>query len=165
MQATQLAKIALDNSRNWTIGLLTDMKNEPFAQPTDRGGNHPLWVLGHLTYSDSQLLDVFVLGKEHRFPELEPLFGMTTQPGADAAAYPSMEELFEKNETMRAAVLEHLAKLSDADLDQRSHAPEELGDFFGTVGAVFLAMSIHYTFHGGQVADARRALGRAPLMA
>lgn len=165
MKATELIQVSLQNSRNWAMGLLTDMRDAPTTQPTDRGGNHPLWVLGHLTHSESQLLDVFLLGRENRFPELAPLFGMTSQPTSDPSAYPTMDELLEKNEVIRAAVIEHLAALGDDDLDQRSHAPEEYADFFGTVGAVFAAMSNHYGFHTGQVADARRAAGRPPLMA
>ena len=165
MQATDLIRIALNNSRNWAMGLLMDMKDAPLTQPTDRGGNHPLWVLGHLTHSESQLLDVFLLGKENRFRELEAQFGMSSVPTTNPADYPSFDELLEKNEVMRAAVLEHLDTLNDANLDQQTHAPEEYAAYFGTTGAVFSSMTTHYGFHAGQVADARRANGRDPLMA
>lgn len=70
-----------------------------------------------------------------------------------------------KFEEVRAASLAHLDTLSEADLDKPSHAPEEFGAFFGTVGACYAAMTTHVSFHAGQVADARRAAGRSPLMA
>ena len=73
--------------------------------------------------------------------------------------------LMEKFEEIRAATLAHLETLSDEDLSQRSHAPEEFGATFETVGACFVAMSSHMAFHTGQVADARRAAGREPVMA
>ena len=166
MKATQFAEIALTNSRGWGLGLLSDMKDSPLTQPTPNGGNHPLWVLGHLTHSESQLLDVFIKGEENRFPELAEKFGMSSQPTANANDYPSMDELLEKNEQIRAAVMEHLATLTDDDFDRPTHnVPEEQQAFFGTVGAVFAAMVTHYGFHTGQVADARRAAGRDPLMA
>lgn len=164
MKATELIKIALDNSRNWALGLITDMKDSPLTSPTDSGGNHPLWVLGHLTHSESQLLDVFILGRVNRFPELAPMFGMTTQPTANADDYPKMDELLAKNEAIRGAVHDHLATLADEDLDKLSHAPEEWGEGFSTAGGVFTAMAIHVGFHAGQVADARRAAGKPPLM-
>ena len=76
-----------------------------------------------------------------------------------------MDELLAKSEEIRTATLAHLDTLTDADLDQKSHAPEEFGALFNTVGAVLAAMTTHMSFHAGQVADARRAAGRAPLMA
>ena len=165
MKATEVLKIGLENSRNWNMGLLNDMKDAALTQPTPKGGNHPLWVLGHLTHSEAHLLDVFILGKENRFPELEEKFGMGTQPTTNAADYPSFEELMQKNEQIRAAVIEHLSMLSDEDLDKPTTAPEEQKAFFGTVAAAFAAMITHYGFHTGQIADARRAARRAPLMA
>ena len=165
MNATEVIKIALDNSRNWSLGLLMDMKDTPLTQPTAQGGNHPLWILGHLTHSESQLLDVFILGRENRFPELAEKFGMGTEPTSNVDDYPSFDELMEKNELIRAAVMEHLASLSDEDLDKPTTAPAEQAAFFGTVAAALGAMTIHYGFHTGQIADARRAAGKPVLMA
>ena len=165
MKATEFIALALKNSRHWTMGLINNMQDSPLTQPTPNGGNHPLWVLGHLTHSESHLLDVFLLGSENRFPELEEKFGMKTEPTANAADYPPMEELLAKNEQIRSALLEHLATLTDDDLDKPANVPEEQREFFGTVGAVFSATVTHYGFHTGQVADARRAAGRQPLMA
>ena len=76
MKTTDFIKIALDNSRNWSMGLLMDMQDAPLTQPTVNGGNHPLWVLGHLTHSESELLDVFARGDKNRFPELAEKFGI-----------------------------------------------------------------------------------------
>ena len=99
-------------------------------------------------------------------PELESEFAMGTTPTSAASQYSfSMDELLGKFEEIRSATLAHLHTLNEADLDQRSHAPEEFGPPFATVGACFAAMSTHMSFHAGQVADARRAAGRDPLMA
>lgn len=164
MNAIDYIKMSLENSKGWAMGLLSDMKDAPLTQPTPNGGNHPLWVLGHITRAESDLLDGFILGQPNRFPELEA-FSMGNTPSTDASQYPSMDELFAKFEQIRAATLAHLDTLSDADLDQKTHAPEEFGASFATVGACFAAMSTHISFHAGQVADARRAAGRDPLMA
>lgn len=165
MNAVDYIKMALENGKGWTLGLINDMKDAPLTQPTSNGGNHPLWVLGHIVRAESDLLDGFILGKPNRFPELESAFSMGSTPTADASQYPSMDELMGKFEQIRSASLAHLNSLSDADLDKRSHAPDEFGPPFATVGACFAAMVGHMSFHGGQVADARRAAGRAPLMA
>ena len=165
MTAIDFIRHSLEASKGWAMGLISDMQDAPFTQPTSNGGNHPLWVLGHLVRAESDLLDGFILGQPNRFPELERLFAMGTTATTDAETYPSMGELMEKFEVIRAATLAHLDTLTDADLDKPSHAPEEFGAFFGTIGACFAAMSTHMSFHAGQVADARRAAGRDPLMA
>ena len=164
MNTIDFIKTSLASSQGWALGLILGMKDAPLTQPTSNGGNHPLWVLGHIVRAESDLLDAFILGKPNRFPELEA-FSMGTTPTTDAGQYPSMDELLGKFEEIRAASLAHLETLSEADLDKRSHAPEEFGPSFATVGAVYSAMSTHTSFHAGQVADARRAAGRDVLMA
>lgn len=165
MNTIDFIKLSLENSKGWAQGLLGDMMDAPLTQPTPNGGNHPLWVLGHITRAESDLLDGFILGQPNRFPELEENFAMKSTPSTDASQYPPMDELMTKFEAIRAATLAHLDTLSEADLDKPSHAPEEFGPIFGTVGACFAAMGTHVSFHAGQVADARRAAGREPLMA
>ena len=165
MKATDYVKMALDNSKGWALGLINDMKDSPTTQPTPNGGNHTLWVLGHVAHSESNLLDSFILGKQNRFPELDGLFSMRSTPSTDGGKYPSFDELMKKFEEIRAASLAHLDTLNDQDLDKPTNAPADFGPMFGTVGACFAAMSSHLSFHSGQVADARRAAGKGPLMA
>jgi hypothetical protein len=164
MNAIDYIKMSLKNGKGWAMGLISDMKDSPMTQPTPNGGNHPLWVLGHIVRAESDLLDGFILGQPNRFPELE-CFSMGQTPSTNASDYPSMDELCGKFETIRAATLAHLDTLSDSDLDNSSHAPEEFGAMFATVGACFAAMATHMSFHSGQVADARRTAERGPLMA
>ena len=165
MNTIEYIKMSLDNSKGWALGLINDMKDSPLTQPTPKGGNHPLWVLGHIVHSESNLLDGFILGQPNRFPDLENLFAMKTTPTTDASQYPSMDELLAKFEEIRSATMAHLDTLSEEDLDKPSHAPKEFGQLFGTMGSCFAAMGAHVNFHAGQVADARRAAGREPLMA
>jgi hypothetical protein len=164
MKTTDYIKMALENGKGWTMGLIADMQDAALTTPTPKGGNHPLWVLGHLVHSESNLLDQFILGRPNRFPEVENC-GMGSVPSNVASDYPSMGELMAKFEEIRSATLAHLDTLSDEDLDQKSHAPAEWGEHFGSVASCFAAMQTHMAFHTGQVADARRAAGREPLMA
>lgn len=148
---------------SWFEGMVNDIKDEPFALPTSQGGNHPLWILAHLVYSDSNLLDVFILGKENRYPEYAHCAA-----GSDVSMnpddYPSPDELIARLQEIRAAALAHLETLSETDLDAGTHAPPEYAEFFGSVGACYSAMITHMAFHNGQISDIRRAAGRAPLM-
>ena len=165
MNATAFIKMALDDSKAWATGLLTDMKDEPMTQPTERGGNHPLWILGHLVYSESTLFDQFIHGRANRFEEWQSLFGVKSTPVLEADGYPTMDELFDRFEGIRPDVLAHLTTLDEGALDQASNAPEDFGPTFATVGGCYYAMVGHAMFHSGQTADARRAAGRSPLAA
>jgi len=164
MKAVELIRISLDQSKGWIMGLLCDMKDAPLTSPTPVGGNHPLWVLGHLTYSEAELTKEFVLGQPNPLVEWKDVFGPRSQPVTDASQYPSFDDVLAKFEETRAETLRILESLSDTDLDKPSKAPDEIKEFFGTVGQCLSGVAIHFTYHGGQVADARRAIGREPLM-
>ena len=165
MKTADFIKMSLDSSKDWVTGLLSDMEDAPLVQPTSNGGNHPLWILGHLVCSESALLDQFIEGKPNRFPALGELFSNGTTPAPDADKYPPMEELFAKFDAIRADTLAYLETLSDDDLDKPSHAPTEFGAEFATIAGCFAAMIAHVMNHAGQVADARRAAGREPMSA
>ncbi len=163
MKATDLIRLSLDQSKGWLNALLADMKAQPTTAPTPRGGNHPLWVLGHLASAEAGMIAGFIHGKENPLAKWDKLFGMGTEPVADAAKYPSWDELMGEFERTRANTLKLLGTYSDADLDRVLSVPDNMKAFFGTVGQVFAMISVHTAFHTGQVADARHAAGKKPV--
>lgn len=162
MNTIEFIRSGLDLSKQRAVGLLQDMQDAPLTAPTP-GGNHPLWVLGHLTVSESFLFDGAMRGLPNRFAPWIELFGAKSTPVADASRYPAMPELFAAWDAVRADALAHLDTLSPDDLDQKSYAPEKYGPNFATLGACYNMMINHPHFHAGQVADARRAAGKPPL--
>lgn len=162
MTAIEFMKVCLEGSRQWLLALIADMKDAPLTRSAP-GGNHPLWILGHVVGSEMHLLHRFILGEESPKPEWEPLFGQASKPLADEKAYPSIDVLLGEYEKVRAATLKTLERFTDADLDKPSKAPQELKHVFGTIGQCFMMVALHTTFHAGQVADARRVLGRKPV--
>lgn len=164
MKAVDVVKTSLQLSQNWIMGLITDMQDAPLTSPTPLGGNHPLWVLGHLVYSETELREGLILGRPNPLEGWKELFGAGSQPLLDASRYPSFAELLAKFQAVRADTLTYVDTLVDEDLDKPTQVPPELKEFFGTVGACLTAIALHFTFHGGQIADARKAAGRAPLM-
>ncbi|MHC4444148.1 MAG: DinB family protein [Planctomycetota bacterium] len=154
----------LEQSKLLTIGLISDMKDVPTTFPTSKGGNHPLWVLGHLVYAEASLVSGFIQGQENPLSKWDSLFGQGAEPVADLCRYPSMDELLAKYEKVRAETHRFVDSLTAADLDKPSHAPQDLKEIFGTVGQCLIMIGLHSTFHAGQVADARRSAGRKPLM-
>jgi len=165
MKTTELIRKSLDGAKMWLLALVQDVKGAPLTAPTPRGGNHPLWVVGHLAFAEASMVSQFILGQGSPLAEWEPLFGKGSQPASDAGKYPSMDELLAELEKVRTRTLEVLGSMTDEDLSKPSKAPADRAALFGTVGQCFVMISHHMTFHAGQVADARRAMGKTPVFA
>ena len=164
MNAIEYIKQEMAMSEAWILGLAADMKDSPLTAPTPNGGNHPLWCLGHLVYSEGNLVHKYIKGEANPVAEWAELFDSGTTPLDDASKYPTYDELLAKFEMVRGGTMAIVDKLTDADLDKPSHAEGEMAQWFGTVGQCLAAIPIHFGFHGGQIADARRAAGLKPLM-
>lgn len=164
MQSVDFIRTAFEMSNGWVGGIIADMADAPLTAPTPNGGNHPLWIAGHLAYAEGNLIHQYVAGKENPVADWEEMFNAGTDPSDDASKYPPMEEVLEKFQAVRSGTMEILANTTDADLDKPSQVPEEMKEFFGTNAQCWAAALIHIGFHGGQAADARRAAGRPPLM-
>jgi hypothetical protein len=164
MKSVDFVKLSLEMSKGWIMGLAADIKDAPLTAPTPNGGNHPLWCLGHLVYSEASMISTLCKGEPNPLEAWKELFEAGTKPQADAGVYPSYDEILAKFEETRAATMAYLDTLTDEDLDKPSKAEGDMKDWFGTIAQCLAATPIHYGFHGGQIADARRAAGRSVLM-
>ncbi|QDV18115.1 DinB superfamily protein [Gimesia panareensis] len=162
MNTIEFIRSGLDYSKNWTCTLLDDMRDTPFVEPTPRGGNHPLWVLGHLIVNESVLLDEWIQGKPNRFPEYQDLFGYGSTPVADPSKYPAYDAIRPHFDLIRQDTLAYLDQLSEEQLDHPSHYNKD--PFYSTIGNCFHALIMHPMSHAGNISDARRAAGKSPLM-
>ena len=163
MNTIDYIRMSLQASESWLIPLVEDMRDSPLTQPTATGGNHPLWVLGHIAISEAGIFDGFILGQKSRFADLNKTFGAGSKPTTSADDYPSVDEMMSKFKEIRAVIYGYLDTISESDLDQPSKAPEKFGPKFSTVGRCLVALTLHPVFHAGQVADSRRILERAPI--
>ena len=163
MNAMQVLRNSIEGSYQWARRLATDLSDQPMAavQP---GWNHVLWLVGHLAGSEAAMFEGFILGKPPEKPQWRELFGPGSQPKPDAAAYPSLDELFTYWEQVHNRAMEALGHMSEEDLDAPSTAPAPLKEKFGTVGACLTMIGLHNMTHAGQLADIRKQLGRKPLL-
>ncbi len=165
MKATELLRFQLTLSHDMTAALLADLQDAPLTSPTPNSGNHPWWVAGHLVYSEANLTSQILLGTPNPLAEWKGIFSGGTQPSDDGAGYPPYADILAKWDEVRANTLAIFDSLSDDDLDKPSaNSPEGREAFFGTYGKVFSIITLHPVMHRGQLADARRALGRHKLM-
>lgn len=164
MNTVSFIKTGLETSINITMPLIDDMKDAPLTQPTPQGGNHALWVLGHIAYSESNIVSHIIMGNENPLIGWKEMFGGGSEPVTDADYYLPWDEVRQKFDEVRADTLKYLNTLSDSDLDQPTkNCPPGREKFMGTVGSGFLVLIAHPMMHRGQVADARRMAGRKPL--
>ncbi len=166
MRSKDLLKMNLETCTGMTLPMIQDMKDAPLTFPTASGGNHPLWILGHLAYSEGSVLQEIMLGEPNPLADWKEAFGAGTEPISDAAKYPPFDEVLSKCQEIHQATLALLDSMSEEDLDTTSKAcPPEYESYFGTRRQCFQMIASHWLMHQGQVADARRTAGRKPLMA
>lgn len=165
MNAVQCIRATLDMGLFTTLSLIDDMKDACTTAPTAKGGNHPLWVLGHLAYSEGSMVNNMMLGEPNPLEDWKPIFGDGTEPSADASIYPPFDQVRARFDEMRAHTIKLLDGYTDADLDNKcKNCPAEWEAYFGTYGLVLNLVGVHVFMHHGQVADARRSAGRKPNM-
>jgi len=163
MKAMELIQTALQISDQGITRLVEDMRDAPLTFPTPRGGNHPLWVIGHVAYVEANIPHI-VSGELNALDRWAVLFAPGTEPKADARVYPPIDELLSAFREVRAQNLKILEALGEAGLDQATKSPPRgLEEAFKTAGQTFLVIAMHHMSHRGQVADARRAAGRKPM--
>ncbi len=164
MKTIDYIRMSLETSKAFTFGLLDDMKDSPLTQPTATGGNHPLWILGHLTYAEANIVNHIILGNENPLIGWKEMFGSGIEPTTEASDYLPWDEVRQKFDEVRTQTMSVLNGLSEDDLDAPSkNCPPEREAFFGKVGQCFLVLTLHPMMHYGQIADSRRVLGRKPL--
>ena len=163
MKAIDVLKNALTMGDRGMMMLLEDLKNAPMTSPTPRGGNHPLWVLGHITFIEANLRHV-LFGEPNPVAHWAPIFAPGSEPKTDARAYPAFDEVLKTYRDHRTANLKLLEQVGEAGLDKPTTSPPKgLEDALRTTGQTFLMVALHQMSHRGQLADARRALGKKPV--
>jgi len=164
MTTIDFIRTGLEASKGLTLALIDDMKDAPLTQPTSKGGNHTLWVLGHIAYSEANIVSHIIGGDENPLIGWKEMFGGGSEPTANASDYLPWDEVRQKYDEVRERTMRFVEGLSDDDLATPSkNCPPDREQFFGTVGACLLVLILHPVMHRGQVADARRMASRDPV--
>jgi hypothetical protein len=162
MAAIDFIRRAMQTSDQVATRLIDDMREQCLTQPTARGGNHPLWVIGHLAYSEGVLRRA-ILGEPNPVGDWANHFAPGSRPSVEADRYPAFDEVLAKYRELRAANVRLLDDVGEAGLDRPVKIPPPgLEAAFGTIGDAILTIAFHQMMHGGQVTDCRRAVGRKP---
>ncbi len=151
---------ALNFARNWTLELLSDIPQDKLTHQPCAGGNHALWIAGHIAYADD-LFASKVGNNRGRFSDSwVKLFGMETTPQADAGVYPSLSELTNALADNREGLLAWFGSMSAEDLAKP--LPEDFRPFAANQGILMTTIAWHEGLHAGQLTVVRKSLGLAP---
>jgi len=140
---------------------LAKIEDIPLTFPTEEGGCHPLWVLGHLTFVEG-LAHEMLAGGENVAAEWAGLFAPDSTPTDRAAEYPPLDKVRARYLHLREMNMQLLNSLSDADLDKPTPwQPKGIEEHFATYGKALLTLALHQMAHLAHITDAIRSAGRA----
>src|SRR5690606_24458453 len=146
---------ALQMTDQGIAAIAANMRDKPLTRPTFNGGNHPLWIMGHLAYMEGTLPKI-LFGEPNPVEPWAPLFAAGTQPSDDAGAYPSFDEVVSTFHRLRTQTIQRLDAIGEAGLDAPpKHVPPGFEESMTSVGQTLLLITLHQMVHYGQIADAR----------
>ncbi|MGI9014559.1 MAG: DinB family protein [Phycisphaerales bacterium] len=126
------------------------------------GGNHLLWVMGHIAWTDDFFVQHFTKSATQLPEQYNDLFGMGSTPRQSADEYPPFSEVQENLNSTREALITWFRSQDEQSLMQP--LPENWQDFAPTRATLMGSLAVHEGIHAGQVTVARKSLGLAPLM-
>jgi uncharacterized protein YndB with AHSA1/START domain/uncharacterized damage-inducible protein DinB len=139
-----------DSLAERTLDKITD--EELWRRPTDRS-NPMLWILGHMVNTRAQMLAMF--GEP-----FDPGWGDVFNRGAglgDAVGYPAREAVQAVSKDVNARLYARLGALTDTELARP--ATRSPNPAVKTIVDQIAFMVMHDTYHVGQLAYVRKALG------
>ena len=110
---------SLNLAEDAVLRSLANIDDAPLTFPTENGGCHPLWVLGHLAFVEGLAYEILA-GKQNPAGEWAALFGQDSTATNNVAQYPPLEEVVAKYMQLRRKNLQFLDSLSEIDLDKRT---------------------------------------------
>jgi uncharacterized damage-inducible protein DinB len=152
-----------DRSLAFIRDLVADLSDEEMILQPSGVPNHAAWTLGHVIHSCQAIAGE--LGVRPWLPDdWESHFGYGSSPDHVAASEHSRKAallvaLTDAGDRLRAALLQtDESRLKDPLPDEKAR------EILPTVGhALLQIVSAHTSFHAGQLAVWRRAIGRAPV--
>ena len=96
---------------------LSSMKDAPLLRPGPWGGNHAMWIAGHLAVVEGRLQQM-LHGGANPLHHWKPLFDWGSEPVDDPAAYPPFDEVVGTFKELRGRTHAFLDEVGEAGLDR-----------------------------------------------
>jgi hypothetical protein len=161
MKAIDAIRIALKFS-DMGMKYLGEMSDAPLLRPGPWGGNHAMWIAGHLTVVEGRLQQM-LHGIPNPVHHWKPLFDWGSEPTDDPADYPPFDEVVQKFKELRAQTHAFLDERGDEGLDQPTKCQPPGFKGMETAGAAIQVIACHATGHLGGLTVVRAAAGKQRL--
>ncbi|MGN6136473.1 MAG: DinB family protein [Aureliella sp.] len=156
MDAREAIKKSINMAEQVAHAYLDDLSDADMMKRPHPQCNHINWQVGHLISSEHQMLSAHVPGGMPPLPDgFAAKYTRETAGSDDPSRFASKAELMEAYRTQRAAAVQALSKVGDADWQKESgfsYAPT-LADLYALIGS-------HWLMHCGQWVIVRRELGK-----
>ena len=163
-QTTQASGVtALAFVRNMLTQMLETLSDEQMLHQPVPGGNHALWIIGHLAVCDDMMRSMAGGGSSKASEEWTALFKDGSQPQPEASAYPPIAEVKAALEEWRQDLLDWFDSMDDAALLEP--LDDEWKEFAPTRAALIASIAAHEAMHVGQLTVVRKSLSMKPVMA
>jgi hypothetical protein len=161
MQAIDAIRITLKFS-DMGMKYLAEMSDAPLLRPGPWGGNHAMWIAGHLTVVEGRLQQM-LHGIPNPVHHWKALFDWGSEPVDDPAAYPPFDEVVQKFKELRAQTHAFLNEVGEEGLDQPTKCQPPGFTGFEKVGNAIVIIAGHAIGHLGGLTVVRAAAGKQRL--
>ncbi|WP_010583846.1 DinB family protein [Schlesneria paludicola] len=159
MNARDALKLSIDMGKTICLGYLGDLTDAELMKRPCPGCNHINWQVGHLIASEYGMMMGLFPNSMPPLPDgFAEKYTKETAKSDNPADFDKKAELLALFEKTRAATLDLLSKVTDADLDKPTGV-----NYAPTTGSMFELQGSHWLMHAGQWAVVRRQCGRPPL--
>lgn len=161
MKAIDAIRIVLKFS-DMGMKYLAGMSDAPLLRPGAWGGNHAMWIAGHLTVVEGRLQQM-LHGTPNPVASWKPLFDWGSEPVDDLAAYPPFDEVLRMFKELRGQTHAFLDEVGEEGLDRPTKCQPPGFDGFETAGSAIVIVAGHACGHLGGLTVVRAAAGKQRL--
>jgi hypothetical protein len=158
MNLEQTLRDVSNDARGWLNTWARDFTEaEAGAAGSGQAPNPLLWQLGHLACVEDDVCWLFGAPDRLAGEGLRAACSTGSPAPTRATRFPSLAELRTLLDATHARLLRLLEQASDGGLDR---PPREANPFFKSLGQAIYEVALHETYHVGEIAALRRALGK-----
>lgn len=161
MKAIDAIRTALKFS-DMGMKYLAEMSDAPLLRPAPAGGNHAMWIAGHLTVVEGRLHQM-LHGIPNPVHHWKPLFDWGSEPVDDPTAYPPYEEVLRTFKELRDKTHAFLDEVGDEGLERPTKTQPPGFKGMETAGKAILVIAVHASGHLGGLNVVRAAAGKQHL--
>jgi hypothetical protein len=141
---------------------LRGMSDQPLLRPGPWGGNHAMWIAGHLAVIEGRLQKM-LHGTPNPVEHWKPLFDWGSEPVDDPTVYPPFEQVVDTFAQLRGQTHAFLDEVGEEGLDRPTKCQPPGWTGFETVGSAILIVAGHAIGHMGGLTVVRAAAGKNRL--